>query len=79
VSVEALINETFVGQSLSITGPESLTFGEATATIAQAIEKPLRFQSISDEEARERYSRISASPEETEAMSHCGEPFERVV
>jgi (4-alkanoyl-5-oxo-2,5-dihydrofuran-3-yl)methyl phosphate reductase len=67
VSVEALINETFVGQSLSITGPESLTFGEATATIAQAIEKPLRFQSISDEEARERYSRISGSPEETEA------------
>jgi (4-alkanoyl-5-oxo-2,5-dihydrofuran-3-yl)methyl phosphate reductase len=67
VSVDALLSETFVGQSLPITGPESLTFREATATIAQAIGRPLTFQAISDEEARERYSRISGSPEETEA------------
>lgn len=67
VSVEALISEAYVGQSIGITGPESLTFGEATAAIAQAIGQPLAFQAISDEEARERYSRISGSPEETEA------------
>jgi uncharacterized protein YbjT (DUF2867 family) len=67
VSVEALVSPTYVGQSIPITGPESLTFGEATATIAEAIGEPLAFQGISDEEARERYSRISGSPEETEA------------
>lgn len=67
VSVEALVSEAYVGQSIGITGPESLTFGEATAAIAQAIGEPLAFQAISDGEARERYSRISGSPEETEA------------
>ncbi len=56
-----------MGQAVPITGPESLTFGEVTATIAQAIGEPLAFRAISDEEARERYSRISGSPEETEA------------
>jgi uncharacterized protein YbjT (DUF2867 family) len=67
VSVEALVNESYAGHSLPITGPDSLTLGEATATISDAIGRPLAFQAISDEEARERYSRISGSPEETEA------------
>jgi len=67
VSVEALVNENYAGHSLPITGPDSLTLGEATATISEAIGRPLTFQAISDEEARERYSRISGSPEETEA------------
>jgi uncharacterized protein YbjT (DUF2867 family) len=67
VSVEALISEKYVGQSLPLTGPESLTFGEATSIIAEAIGVPLAFRAISDEEARERYSRVSGSAEETEA------------
>jgi uncharacterized protein YbjT (DUF2867 family) len=67
VSIETLVSDAYVGQAVPITGPESLTFGEATATIAQAIGEPPAFQAISDEEARERYSRISGSPEETEA------------
>jgi uncharacterized protein YbjT (DUF2867 family) len=67
VSVEALVSPNFVGQSLPMTGPDALTFGEATATIAEAIGKPLEHQAISDDEARERYSRVSGSPEETEA------------
>jgi uncharacterized protein YbjT (DUF2867 family) len=67
VSVEALISASYVGQSLSITGPDSLTFGQATATIAKAIGESLKYQAISDEEARQRYSKVSGSPEETEA------------
>jgi uncharacterized protein YbjT (DUF2867 family) len=67
VSVEALISASYVGQSLSITGPDSLTFGEATATIAKAIGESLKYQAISDEEARQRYSKVSGSLEETEA------------
>ena len=49
------------------TGPDSLTFGDATAIIAEAIGRSLKYESISDEEARERYSKVSGSPEETEA------------
>ena len=67
VSIEALVGEAYVGQAIPITGPESLTFGGVTATIAQAIGEPLAFQAISDEDARKRYSRISGSLEETEA------------
>src|ERR1700723_84912 len=67
VSVEALISASYVGESLSITGPDSLTFGEATATIAKAIGESLKYQAISDEEARQRYSKVSGSLEETEA------------
>lgn len=67
VSVEALVSTNYVGQSLPITGPNSLTFGEATATIAEAIGERLKYQVISDKEARERYSKVSGSKEETEA------------
>ena len=67
VSVEALLCENYLGACLPLTGPEALTFGQATAIIAAAIGKDLDFQTISDEEARQRYSRISGSPQETEA------------
>lgn len=67
VATEALTTSNYLGQSLPITGPEALSFAEVTATIATAIGKQLTFQPISDEEARQRYSAISASTEETEA------------
>jgi uncharacterized protein YbjT (DUF2867 family) len=67
VSVAALLSEEYAGQILSITGPRSLTFGDATQIIAHAIGKALVYQPISDEEAGERYSRFSGSSEETAA------------
>jgi uncharacterized protein YbjT (DUF2867 family) len=67
VSVEALLTDAYLGQAIPITGPDSLTFGEATAIIAEAIGRPLKYEPISDEEARERYAKVSGSPEETEA------------
>jgi (4-alkanoyl-5-oxo-2,5-dihydrofuran-3-yl)methyl phosphate reductase len=67
VSVEALISEAYAGQSLAITGPDSLTFGEATAIIAEAIGEPLTYEAVTDDEAGERYSTISGSAAETEA------------
>jgi uncharacterized protein YbjT (DUF2867 family) len=67
VSVEGLVTDTYLGQVLPITGPQSLTFREVTAIIAEAIGRPLKYEAISDDEARERYAKISGSPEETEA------------
>ena len=67
VSVAALLDEKFAGRTLSLTGPSSLTFGDATKIIAQTIGRALVYLPISDEEARERYSRFSGSPQETEA------------
>ena len=67
VCLSAILNHEYASEAVPITGPESLTFGEVTAIISEAIGRPLSYQAISDEEARERYSRISGSEEETEA------------
>lgn len=67
VAVMTLTNRAYDGESLPITGPEAVSFAEVTAKIGAAIGKPLAFHQISDEEARERYSRVSGSTEETEA------------
>lgn len=67
VSVAAVLDQDHASRILSITGPKSLSFGDATETIARAIGKSLVYQTISDEEAGERYSRFSGSPQETEA------------
>jgi uncharacterized protein YbjT (DUF2867 family) len=67
VVVKALTTRAYHGRSLPITGPEALSFAEVTARIGAAIGRPLRFREISDEEARQEYSRISGSVEETEA------------
>jgi uncharacterized protein YbjT (DUF2867 family) len=67
VSVKTLMTASHKGQSLPITGPDAVTFGEVTAKIGAAIGKPLTFLPISDDEARQRYSVVSGSDEETEA------------
>jgi uncharacterized protein YbjT (DUF2867 family) len=67
VVVTALTTRVHDGESLPITGPEALSFADVTARVAAAIAKPLAFQPISDDEARQRYSQISGSAEETEA------------
>jgi uncharacterized protein YbjT (DUF2867 family) len=67
VAVAALTTQEYDGQSLPITGPEALTFADATAQIGKAVGKQLTFQCISDDEARKSYSFTGASPEETEA------------
>lgn len=67
VSVHALTNPDYVGQSLPITGPEALSCTEMTARIGDAIGKSLRFQSISDEEARAQQIAWNAPPPLVEA------------
>ena len=67
VATKALMTFDDEGRSLIVTGPEALSFGEATGKIAAAIGKRLRFEAISDEEARERYAARCASLAETEA------------
>ena len=67
VATKALMTFDCHEKSLTVTGPEALSFGEATGKIGAAIAKRLTFERISDEEARHRYAARSASPAETEA------------
>jgi uncharacterized protein YbjT (DUF2867 family) len=66
VCVVALLTDEYLGQALPLTGPESLTFGDATEILSRATGKPLVYQPISDQQARERHARVSGSAE-TEA------------
>jgi uncharacterized protein YbjT (DUF2867 family) len=54
VAIKALTTREHVGSSLGITGLEALSYAEMTAKIGAAIGKPLQFQAISDEEARQQ-------------------------
>ena len=67
VATKVLTTREHGGESLPITGPEALSFAEATAKLSVVIGRGLTFQPISDEEARQRYSASGASPPETDA------------
>ena len=67
VATKALTTGDYDGQSLPITGPVALSFAEVTEKIGFAIGRKLSYVSISDEEARQRYSAVSGSLAETEA------------
>lgn len=67
VATKALMTREYQGKLLPVTGPEALSFGEATDKIGAAIGRRLRFEAISDEEAGQRYAARSASAAETEA------------
>jgi len=47
VVVAALTNDLHSGKTYSLTGPELLSFEQATALIAEAIDKPILFSSVS--------------------------------
>jgi (4-alkanoyl-5-oxo-2,5-dihydrofuran-3-yl)methyl phosphate reductase len=55
VAVACLTTPSLEGEALPITGPEALSFGEMTEKVAAAIGRPLRFQPISDDEARRQH------------------------
>jgi uncharacterized protein YbjT (DUF2867 family) len=52
VATRALTTAAHDGEALPLTGPEALSYGEMTARIAAAIGRPLRYEAISEEEAR---------------------------
>jgi len=51
VATVALTTRDYDGQSLVITGPEAMSYGEMAATIGVAIGKPIGFEEISDQQA----------------------------
>jgi uncharacterized protein YbjT (DUF2867 family) len=67
IAVKALTEPEYAGQSLPITGAAALSYADMTAKIGVAIGRALRFQSISDEEAREQQIAWNAPPAMVEA------------
>jgi uncharacterized protein YbjT (DUF2867 family) len=67
VAIEVLTCAGYVGESLPITGPEALSYGDMAAKIAAASGKPIRFETISEDEERDRMARWEESPEMIDA------------
>lgn len=53
VAVHALLGDDLVGQALSMTGPEGLTLAEQVEILGRALERPLRFEEIGPEAAKQ--------------------------
>jgi uncharacterized protein YbjT (DUF2867 family) len=60
VAVKAFTTRAHEGEALVITGPQVLTYGEMASRIGAAIGKTIRFEPISDEEARPSFDRAYA-------------------
>lgn len=53
VAVHALLGDDLVRQALSMTGPEGLTVAEQVEILGRALERPLRFEEIGPEAAKQ--------------------------
>jgi uncharacterized protein YbjT (DUF2867 family) len=67
VATQALISKAYLGSALPISGPEALSYAEMASKIGAAIGKPVRFETISDEDARKQQVAWGAPPELVEA------------
>ena len=67
VAAEVLTTERYIGESLAITGPEALSYAQMAAKIAAAISRPIKFEAISDEQARDKMAQRGESPKMIEA------------
>jgi uncharacterized protein YbjT (DUF2867 family) len=68
VAVHVLITGAPSGASLEITGGEALSYGEMTAIVSSAIGKPLRFETVCDDMAREHLIAIGVPRLEAEGI-----------
>jgi uncharacterized protein YbjT (DUF2867 family) len=63
VAIKVLTTREHHRETLAITGPEALSYGEMAAKIAAAIGKPIHSQAISEEQERDKMKECGDSPE----------------
>ncbi|CDR07554.1 NAD(P)H-binding protein [Streptomyces iranensis] len=68
VSARALLADDLVGKAPELTGPESLSFADQVRVIGEAIGRPLRYEEITHEAARERMSGGFVTPEMADSL-----------
>ncbi|MFG3364085.1 hypothetical protein ACIPWY_06495 [Streptomyces sp. NPDC090032] len=60
MAVRALLDDDLLGQALSMTGPEGLAMAEQVENLGQALERPLRFEEIGPEAAKQAMLSVHA-------------------
>jgi uncharacterized protein YbjT (DUF2867 family) len=68
VSVKALTTQAYIGETLTVSGPEMLSYPEMLAKIGAVIGKPLRYEVLSDEEERRQLVARNRPPHMVDAI-----------
>jgi uncharacterized protein YbjT (DUF2867 family) len=68
VAARALLGEDYDGQAPVLSGPRSLTFAEQVGIIGEALGRPLRYEEIPPEAARDAMAGGFVSPEIADSM-----------
>ncbi|MCT9075489.1 NAD(P)H-binding protein [Streptomyces fulvoviolaceus] len=58
----------YVGQTITVSGPRLLTFGEAVAEIGEAAGRPLTYRAVSPRQYGDNLAGFGVPPEEVEAL-----------
>ncbi|HMK83680.1 MAG TPA: NAD(P)H-binding protein [Candidatus Bathyarchaeia archaeon] len=66
VATKVIMTGDYHGESLPITGPKAQSYSEMTAEIGAAIKKPLTFESISEDQERQKLTKDGAQESEIE-------------
>lgn len=68
VAARALLADDLVGQTPELTGPESLSFADQVRIIGEVVGRPLRYEEIPHEAARERMAGGFLTPEMADSL-----------
>jgi uncharacterized protein YbjT (DUF2867 family) len=68
VVIKVLTTQAYIGESLPVTGPEMLSYPEMVAKIGAVIGKPVRYETLSDEEQRRQLVARNRPPHMVEAI-----------
>ncbi|MEV6133916.1 NAD(P)H-binding protein [Streptomyces violaceusniger] len=68
VAARALLADDLVGQAPELTGPESLSFADQVRIIGEVVGRPLRYEEIPHEAARERMVGDFLTPEMADSL-----------
>ena len=68
VTVAALVEDGHDGRTYEITGPEAISYAECAAILSEELDKPVRYVSVSDDEARAALGAAGIGPEAAHAL-----------
>ena len=68
VTVAALTEDGHDGRTYEITGPEAISYAECAAILSEELGKPVRYVSVSDDEARAALGAAGIGPEAAHAL-----------
>ena len=68
VTAAALVEDGHEGETYEITGPEAISYAECAAILSEELGKPVRYVSVSDEDARRALGEAGIGPKAAHAL-----------